>query len=72
MKREQHNKEVTFAYWRQSAAGWIITIIIFGIFIIPIIAIIFIIPIIAIIDIIANIAIINISDVINITGNVYT
>ena len=32
MKREQHNKEVTFAYWRQSAAGRIITII-FGIII---------------------------------------
>ena len=63
MKREEHNKEVTFAYWRQSAAERIITIIIFGIFIIPIIAI---------IDIIANIAIININDIINITGNVYT
>ena len=60
MKREQHNKEVTFAYWRQSAAGRMITIIIFGIFIIAIIAI---------IDIIANIAIIDIN---NINGNVYT
>ena len=40
MKREQHNEEVTFAYWNQSAAGMIITIIIFGIFTIAINAII--------------------------------